>query len=318
MKLLLPDSLPLDPHLPDHVAAVRYDATAPVPEEHRDAEALVVWGSSRADLAEAAPHMEQLLWVQSLGAGADSVLAAGFRPSVRIATGAGLHDGPVAEHALTLTLALVRRLASTAQAQQERRWAPELGGVQPLRPDRGPVTSLLGSNVVIWGFGHIGQRLAGLLQGLGATVRGAARSPGVRGGVVVVGPEDLDDELGRTDILIMILPSSPSTDRALDGPRLARLPEHAYLVNVGRGSTVDEEALVEALAAGRLAGAALDVASVEPLPSSAALWEAPNLWITPHSAGGRPVGAEELIESNLAAVLQDRPLRNAVPATRAT
>jgi phosphoglycerate dehydrogenase-like enzyme len=110
----------------------------------------------------------------------------------------------------------------------------------------------------------------------------------------------------------MILPSTPATTGALDAARLAALPAHAHVVNVGRGSTVDEPALVAALAEGRIAGAALDVTDTEPLPADSPLWDAPNLVLTPHAAGGRPVGADELIAHNVAALLSGRALRNVV------
>jgi phosphoglycerate dehydrogenase-like enzyme len=143
-------------------------------------------------------------------------------------------------------------------------------------------------------------------------VRGVARSSGERSGFAVVAEEDIRQELGQTDVLVLILPSTPATAGALDADRLAALPAHAYVVNVGRGSTVDEPALVAALSEGRLAGAALDVTSTEPLPADSPLWNAPNLVLTPHAAGGRPVGADELISANLAALLAGRDLRNVV------
>jgi phosphoglycerate dehydrogenase-like enzyme len=311
MKLLLPDSLPLAPAVPEDVETVRYDASAPVPDEHLNAEALVVWGSSSADLRAVAGRMPRLRWVQSLAAGPDSVLAAGFPEDVVISSGSGLHDRPVTEHALALTLALVRRLPAAVRAQQEHRWADELGGLQPLHPE-GAVTTLLGARVLVWGFGSIGQTVAPFLEQLGAEVRGVARSAGERSGFAVVAEEDLRQELGQTDVLIMILPSTAATTRALDADRLAALPEHAYVVNVGRGSTVDEPALIAALSEGRIAGAALDVTSTEPLPPDSPLWDAPNLLLTPHAAGGRPVGADELIAANLGALLAGRELRNVV------
>ncbi len=311
MKLLLPNSLPLAPELPDGVEAVRYDASAPVPDEHRDAGAMVVWGSSADALAAVAGRMPDLRWVQTLAAGPDAVLGAGFPDEVVITSGTGLHDRPVTEHALALVLSLVRRLPAAATAQREHRWADDLGGLQPLHPD-GAVTTLLGARVLVWGFGSIGQNLAPLLHGLGAHVGGVGRSAGERSGFPVVTEEDLHDELARTDVLVMILPATEATRNALDVRRLAALPAHALLVNVGRGSTVDEEALVDALREGRIAGAALDVTAVEPLPADSPLWEAPNLVLTPHAAGGRPVGADELISANLAALLAGAELRNVV------
>jgi phosphoglycerate dehydrogenase-like enzyme len=311
MKLLLPDSLPLAPAVPEGVETVPYDTSAPVPDEHLDAEALVVWGSSTDDIRAVADRMPKLRWVQSLAAGPDSVLAAGFPDDVVITSGSGLHDRPVTEHALALILALVRRLPAASRAQAEHRWADELGGLQPLHPE-GAVTTLLGARVLIWGFGAIGQTLAPFLEQLGARVRGVARSAGERAGFAVIAEEDMQRELGQTDVLVMILPSTPATTHALDADRLAALPAHAYVVNVGRGSTVDEPALVAALSGGRIAGAALDVTDIEPLPADSPLWDAPNLLLTPHAAGGRPVGADELISGNLAALLDGRDLRNVV------
>ncbi len=311
MKILLPDSVPLAPALPEGVQAVRYGVAAPVPDEHLDAEALVVWGNAPADLRAVAGRMPRLRWVQTLAAGPDAVLGAGFPGDVVVTSGVGLHDRPVTEHALALVLALLRRLPAALAAQAEHRWADELGGLQPLHPE-GAVTTLLDARVLVWGFGNIGQNLAPLLQALGAQVRGVGRSAGERSGFPVVAEDRLEAELEHTDVLVMILPATEATTHALDAARLAALPRHAFVVNVGRGSTVDEPALVAALTEGRIAGAALDVTEVEPLPADSPLWAAPNLLLTPHAAGGRPVGADELVAANLAALLADRELRNVV------
>jgi phosphoglycerate dehydrogenase-like enzyme len=311
VKLLLPDSVPLDPALPEGVEAVRYDAAAPVPEEHLDAEALVVWGNAPDDLRAVAGRMPRLRWVQTLAAGPDAVLGAGFPDDVVVTSGVGLHDRPVTEHALALVLALLRRLPEAIAAQAEHRWAGELGGLQPLHPP-GRVTTLLGARVLVWGFGNIGQNLAPLLQALGAQVTGVGRSAGERVGFPVVAQDQLEAELGRTDVLVMILPATEATTHALDAARLAALPRHAFVVNVGRGTTVDEPALLAALTERRIAGAALDVTEVEPLPADSPLWDAPNLLLTPHAAGGRPVGGDELVGTNLAALLAGRELRNVV------
>jgi phosphoglycerate dehydrogenase-like enzyme len=311
VKLLLPNSVPLDPALPDGVEAVRYDATAPVPDEHLDAEALVVWGNRPDDLRAVAGRMPRLRWIQTLAAGPDVVLGAGFADDVVVTSGVGLHDRPVTEHALALVLALLRRLPAAIAAQVEHRWADELGGLQPLHPD-GAVTTLLGARVLVWGFGNIGQNLAPLLEALGAQVRGVGRSAGERAGFPVVAEDELDAELRQTDVLVMILPATEATTHALDAARLTALPRHAFVVNVGRGTTVDEPALVAALTERGIAGAALDVTEVEPLPADSPLWDAPNLLLTPHAAGGRPVGSDELVAANLEALLAGGELRNVV------
>lgn len=312
LKILVPDSLDVDLDLPPGAEAVIFDVNAPIPPEHRDAEALLIWGSGHERRAEFAQHLPRIRWVQGLAAGSEVVTTLGFGPEVILTTGVGLHTIPVAEHALALTLALVRRLPAAAEAQAQRVWSAEIGGIQPLHPSEGQVTTLLDARVLIWGFGQIGQHLAGLLAPLGAQVRGVARTRGTRGGFEVITEEDLDAALPHTDVLIMVLPTTPETDEALNADRLAQLRPGALLVNVGRGSTVDEDALVAALRSEHLAGAALDVTAVEPLPQDSALWDAPNVVITPHAAGGRPVGAAELIRYNAAALLAGKPLRNVV------
>jgi phosphoglycerate dehydrogenase-like enzyme len=311
MKLLLPDSIDLDLAVPDGVTPVVYAVDRRVPAEHTDAETMVVWGNPPDLLRDAAQRLTRLRWVQTLAAGPDAVLDAGFPAGVVITGGQTLHDEPVAEHALALVLAAARRLNLLARAQVGHRWAGELGGLQPVAPVD-EFRTLRGARVTIWGFGGIAGRLAPHLHALGATVTGVARNPGERHGFPVVTTGALPDLLPRTDVLIMILPSTPETERILDATRLALLPAHAWLVNVGRGSTVDEVAILDAIRSGRLAGAALDVFATEPLPPESALWDEPNVIISPHAAGGRPIGAAELIRTNLTALRTGAPLRNVV------
>ncbi len=307
----MPDTVPLDPadlQAADLVLDVAvYPVAEPIPEEHTDADALVVWGNSRDQLADAAKRLSRLRWIQDLAAGPAVVVAAGFPEQVVITSGRSLHDATVSEHALALTLAAARHLHRTVRAQIGRRWARELGGLQPLDNAQG-FTTLRDATVVIWGFGGIGRALAPLLAALGAKVVGVARSARTEGDYQVV--DDIDAVLPTADVLVMILPSTPSTDRALDARRLALLPRHAWLVNVGRGSTVDEDALVDALRAGGIAGAALDVTRTEPLPIESALWDLPDVIITPHAAGGRPLGAAALIMKNAHALVSGAPMTN--------
>lgn len=310
MKLLLPDSLPLSPDLPADVDAVVYNVREPIPEEHLDADALVVWGNHMRSLRSSAPQMTNLRWVQALSAGTDNLVDL-FDDDVVITSGSGLHDATVSEHTVALILAMLRQLPESAKAQAEHRWAFDLGGSQDLRPE-GRVTSLIGANVLVWGFGSIGTHLAPILAAFGANVRGVARSAGERAGFDVVTRDDLPQVLPETDVLVMILPATDETEKALSREELDALPDHAVLVNVGRGSTVDEDALIEALRDGRLGGAGLDVTAVEPLPEDSPLWDAPSLLITPHSAGGRPVGADELLGHNVHAFVSGGDLRNVV------
>ena len=311
LKILLPTTIPLDPRLPGDVTVVSYDPYEPIPEHAVDAEALVTWGNPDEMLRDAARRLGSLRWVQTLAAGPDQVLAAGFPPDVVITSGRSLHDGPVAEHALALVLAAARRLHRLTRAQIGHRWAGELGGIQPITT-RGTFRTLRDARVLIWGFGSIAGVLAPMLTALGAHVTGVARTDGERGGHRVIGVERLPGELPATDVLIMILPSTDATSHALDAARIALLPPHAWLVNVGRGSTVDAAALLDAIRAGRLGGAALDVFENEPLPTGSPLWDEPDVIISPHAAGGRPLGADALIAENARALMEGTPLRNVV------
>ena len=307
MKILLPDTVPLNPALPSGWEAVTIDCREEIPAEHHDAEALVVWGASRRHLASAAENLGQLRLVQSLSAGVEGMLAAGFDERVAIATGAGLHSLTVSEHALALLLSLVRRLPESLEAQRRSEWSTEIGGLQPLHPE-GRITTLIGARVLIWGFGQIGQTVAPTLRALGAEVRGAARSAGTRAGFEVIADADVLAALPEVDVLIDILPASEATAGAIGREALAALPDHALVVNVGRGATVDQTALREALEAGTIGGAALDVTDPEPLPADDPLWDAPRLLITPHAAGGRPVGADERISANVRALVDGREI----------
>lgn len=308
MKILVPNSIPVTIDTDDEV--IVYDIKADIPEQHREADVLVVWGNSPSQLDAAAATLSRVQLVQTFMAGADAVLAAGFREEAVICNGVGMHDRTVTEHTLALTLALLRKVPQLVEAKSRHEWLWEMSGRQELHTR--PVTTLIDANVLIWGFGSIGQRLAGVLASLGANVRGVARSAGERGGFPVVDESVLDEELAATDVLIMILPKTDATTNALTSHRLAQLPRHAYVVNVGRGTTVDEAALIEALENESIAGAALDVMWHEPLPEDSPLWDAPRLLLTPHSAGGRPIGVDELMAHQLAALSSGGELRNRV------
>lgn len=312
MKVLVPKAY--KGRLPkiDDAEMVIIDGSQPVADEHLDADVLVAWGQSNEVLKDSAQRLTKLRLVQAFLAGPDPVVAAGFAPEVPIASGVGLHDGPVAEHALGMILALLRNFPLAVQNAVRHVWAVGHDGAMKLRANDGRITTLDGAKVTIWGYGSIGSTLAPLVRALGADVTGVARTAGERDGVRVVDDSGLADVLAETDVLVMILPNHPSTANAMDAERFAQLKEGAVLVNVGRGSTVDEDALVEALESGRLAGAALDVTATEPLPADSPLWDQPTLLITPHVAGGRPQHAGELLAHNIEAVRTGGEVRNLV------
>jgi len=310
-KLLYPTSLKLDaPSLQGFsVEIIPYDVEVPFPDEVTDAEMLVVWSNSSDNLKDAVKRLRNLRWVQTLSAGANEILSAGFEPHVILTSGSGLHDRTVAEHTLGLLLNSARRFFEMRDYQLQGKWPGHLGGPQPDRP-AGAFTTLRDSKVLIWGFGNIARALTPSLLTLGAHVRGVARHAGVRGGVEVYAEDKLPELLPETDALVMILPGSPSTRHVLAAERLKLLPKHAWVINVGRGTSIDEDALCAALEKGEIGGAALDVFEMEPLPEASPLWKAPNLIVSPHAAGGRPQGSEELITYNLRRLQAGQQLKN--------
>ena len=311
MKILIPDSIALTFPVSDVDNYVVYSITAPFTPAHADAQILVLWGNSAANLRSAVTDLPNLQLVQTLAAGPDAALAAGFAPHITICSGRSLHDGPVAEHALAMLLYVVRGLDQFVAAQQQQHWDTRIGKDQTVPATQGLYT-LAGANVVILGYGSIAAALTPLLQGLGATVLGVATSAGERYGHPVTAMTDVHHVLPQADVVLSLLPALPSTERLVDGAFLAHLKPSAVFVNVGRGKTVDEEALVAALTTGQLRAAALDVTYVEPLPAASPLWRCPNLLLTPHVAGGRPQGAVALVQAQVAAVRAGQVARNVV------
>lgn len=312
MKMLLTTNAPFDFTPPEGVETVFIDENDPVPAEHLDADAAIVQGWTSPAVTQLAREASGLRWVQTLAAGPDGVLAAGFPAEVAITNGRGLHDFTVAETAVAMALTGILRFPEMLDAQREHRWEhDEFGAWRELHPG-GRLGSLIDTHVLIWGFGAIGQQTARLFTALSAKVRGVANSAGERAGFEVFTEDDLPRLLPETDVLVMVLPSTPETAKALNAERLALLPDRAWVVNVGRGSTVDSDALAAALREGSLGGAALDVVDTEPYPADGVLWDCPNIVITPHVAGGVAHGSDELFNDNLARLRAGRELRNAV------
>ena len=179
--------------------------------------------------------------------------------------------------------------------------------------------TLEGARVLIVGMGAIGIEIARRLQPFGALVEGVAMSAGTRGGFTTHALSDLDALLPVFDAVILVLPNTPQTVGLLSKERLALMKNTAWIVNVGRGNAIDEQALCAALEAHSIGGAALDVTEREPLPSDSKLWHAPNCIITPHIAGGGPNWARKasaLLQRNAEAFSEGRTLENVVDARK--
>jgi phosphoglycerate dehydrogenase-like enzyme len=314
MKLLYPTSIKLDTKSLEgfNVSLIPYDINTNIPDEHTGAEMLIAWCNPVPQLKQEAQRLKNLRWIQSLAAGPNDVLSAGFDSSkISICTGSGLHDHTVAEHTLGLLLNAARKFYEMRDFQSQGKWPAHLGGPQPDRP-AGKFTTLQDANILIWGFGNIAKTLAPWLTSLGANVKGMARNAGVRQGVEVYAEDKLPELLPTTDALVMILPGSEATKHVLNAERLKMLPKHAWIVNVGRGTSIDDQALASALEKGEIGGAALDVFTTEPLPEDSPYWKTPNTIVSPHAAGGRPQNPETLIAYNLRRFIAGQELKNVI------
>lgn len=250
-----------------------------------------------------------LRWTHVHSAGADRAVFGQLRlRGVTVTTSSGANAGVVAQTALAGLLALARHFPQLLDAQREQRWAPLIGTGLP--------RDLHGQTATIVGWGPIGQQIGAVLRLFGmsvAVVRQRATPAG--DGFETVTFDTLHEVLPRTDWLILACPLTDRTRGLVDAAALRQLPPGARLVNVARGEVVDEPALIEALRAGRLAGAYLDVFAHEPLPAGSALWSLPNVIATPHSAGfsdGNAARVVDIFLANLRRWMAGQPLRNVV------
>ena len=250
----------------------------------------------RPNLAALA-DLPRLRLIQLQSAGAERVLPF-VPPGVTLATARGAHDGPVAEWVMSVVLAHLHDLPRFVLSQREQRWDFKLVG------------ELSGKTVLILGYGSIGEALARRLEGFDVSVLAVARRerPGVSG------LAELPSLLPRADVVVLLVPVTPATEKMVDAKFLAQLPDGALVVNAARGAVIDGDALLAELAAGRLY-AALDVTDPEPLPPGHPLWSAPGVIITPHVAGasGKPlVRAMAVAKAQLARYVAGEPLLNVV------
>jgi phosphoglycerate dehydrogenase-like enzyme len=228
------------------------------------------------------PLASKLRFVQSIGSGTDQFdkQALGAR-DVRLASAAGVNARAVAEHAMSLILALSRRLPEARDNQARRHWRGMIGDLTQ-REDE-----LTGKTVLIIGLGRIGGRLAELAKAFEMAVIGFRRDPaaGRRAADSVHTLAELPAFLPRADFVVLTCPLVPETQGVIDAKALGLMRRSAFLINVGRGPCVVESALIEALDAGRIAGAALDCTDPEPPEETSPLWAMPNVFITPHTGG---------------------------------
>lgn len=249
-----------------------------------------------------------LRWVHLGGVGFDHLLPWG-RADLILTTSAGLQGDAMAEYALGAFFALNHRIPLYQTQKAERRW-------QVAKPAR----VAAGTRLAILGLGRIGSRLAERAAAFGLEVEGLASRPRSHPHARrVVGPEGLHELLGGADAVVVLLPLTGQTRGLIDRAALAALKPGAILINLSRGGIVEEQALAEALASGRLGGAALDVFAQEPLPPESPFWQAENVILTPHSAAifeGWENACADLFCDNIERWRQGVPLINQVDPRR--
>lgn len=220
----------------------------------------------------------RLNWMCTSSAGVDQYCKPDFfkNPKCQL-TNSNVYGVTLSEYTVMTLLMLLRRMPEYRKIVDARRWDAQL-----------PIRSIFGSEICILGTGEVGTLIAERMKNMGAAkIIGISRSGRARSDIYdeMYPISRLDELLPHIHILIMVLPSTAETINILSRERIARLPSDAYVINIGRGNAIDQDAMIEALNHGMIAGAALDVTVPEPLPADHPLWDVDRLILTPHIAG---------------------------------
>jgi phosphoglycerate dehydrogenase-like enzyme len=302
-----PSDPPPGMHVVEGVVELAYATTVEdLSRELVGADVLLAWRTSRDALVAAWPSAGALKWIQAASAGVDALLFPELVESHVVLTNARrVFDEAISEYVVGLLLLFAKDLIGVIDRQRAGEWRPRetetLAGKRLLVVGIGPIGRAIGRS---------GDRLGMLVRGLGRTAR-----PGDAVFGTILGPSDFREALAWADYVVDALPATPDTHHRFDAEAFDAMTMWSRFVNVGRGSTVDELALVEALRSGSISGAALDVFEEEPVPADSPLWDLPNLVISPHMAGdfaGHREALVELFVENLERYLTGRPLKNVV------
>lgn len=289
-----------------HFAASEHELAAIIP----DTQIFLGWDFRAGVLERVWPDAKRLQWVHWAGAGVDAALFPALRDSDVVLTNArGVFDRYIAEYVLGLVLCFAKDFPRTLRSQLNKQW------------DFRHTDTIQGHKALLVGVGSIGTAIGRALKAAGMHVAGVGRSR--RDGDPVFGSvsplAELDDQLAEADYVVNVTPSTPDTRGLFSGPRFARMKRGARFINVGRGDAVDEAALTQALSDGPLAGAALDVFAIEPLPASSPLWERDDVIVSPHMSGDVRGSEQELIDQfveNLRRFTSGETLNNIVDKRR--
>ena len=273
------------------------------------AAANIILGTPAPKLINASEKLELL---QLNSAGAEQYVRPGvLAPKTKLTNSTGAYSKAVAEHGAAMLFMMQKKLYLYRDAQKRHEWA-----------DFGTVTSVTDATVLVVGLGDIGRHFAGIVKALGAHVIGVKRRPGEKPDCVdeLYTMEKLDDVLPRADVVFSVLPGTPATTHLYTAERFDLMKPSAIFINCGRGASVENNVLYDAVKNGKIASAAIDVSEVEPLPPDSPLWTLDNLMITPHVSGyyHLPYTFERIVDiaaENLGRFMRGEELMNIVDFT---
>jgi phosphoglycerate dehydrogenase-like enzyme len=257
-------------HLPN------YDG---LPQELADTDIFVGYSLRAEQLKDA----KRLKWIHSTAAGVAQLMYPELRDSgIMVTNPSGIFSMPMAEHTMGLLVALARNFPDSVRLQERKHWTQQELWDKPQH-----LTELNGQVLLIVGYGSIGRELAKRAKAFDMRVWGVTRSG--KGDAThaekIFAAKDLHGALPEADYVVIAAPETAETKHLIGAKEIAKMKRGARLINIGRGSLLDEAAMIRELERGSLGGAALDVAATEPLPAESPLWKAPNLFITPHTSG---------------------------------
>lgn len=312
LALLTADGVP-EPH---NLEAIRQRAdvvlaqSGTLAEALDGADALLLWDFFSSALSDAWHAAGSLRWVHVAAAGVDAMLFDGLREAPVVLTNAhGTFSQPIAEFVLASVLAHDKQLHRSEALQRQGIWQHR------------ELTRTGGSRAIVVGTGGIGRATARLLRAIGMQVQGAGRTPRDTDPDfgTVFASDELAARVGDADHVVLAAPLTEATRGILDAEVLAAMKPSAHLVNIGRGSLVDEPALIDALRDGRIAAASLDVVAVEPMPADHPFWQMENVHVSAHMSGDVHGWRDELADqflANLDAYIAGTPLNNVVDKDR--
>ena len=272
-----------------------------------DATAMLRWWVSKAAFSRVLEAAPNLRWIHTASAGVDNVLTpALIEREIVLTNSAGAHAIPISEFVLAMMIAQTKRLRELAALSAETAWS------------EGRVTlgELSGATLLIIGLGNIGREVAKRAAAFGMRVVGSRRHPADLEDVTqVVGEDGWRALLPEADYIAICAPLTATTNGMIDRAAFAQMKPNAYIINIARGQIIETDALLTALHSGSIAGAALDALPEEPLPPEHPLWQAPNVWITPHISWSSPHTNNRAIDyfyENLRRFVANHPLMNVV------